>query len=74
MDVKLVVHSEGEPVVQLTKTMRIVQTAYTALQQSPEMNRAKITHIKESIRKGTYCIDPNEIAKKIVQLESLSTI
>jgi negative regulator of flagellin synthesis FlgM len=52
--------------LELSDKARLLSKARTALDETPEVNSSKVEELKESVRQGTYQINFNELAKKMV--------
>jgi negative regulator of flagellin synthesis FlgM len=53
-------------VVQLSPRAKEIQVAREALASEPDVRRDKVLEISDKVRKGTYDIDPDNIAEKMV--------
>lgn len=66
-------HDTGRPSVEkVTSRIQVAvqpEEAATSLANHPEMDSEKIEQIKRAIMEGTYRIDPERIADKLIALE-----
>ena len=56
--------------VELSKTAKELQTARKLMEQVPEIRTDKVAHLKAQIENGTFEIDPDKLAEKLIK-ESL---
>ncbi len=56
--------------VTLTASARSLQKLSDAIAQTPVVNSAKVSSIKQALANGTYQIDSASVADKMIQFES----
>ncbi len=56
--------------VTLTTSARSLQKLSDAIEQTPAVNAAKVSSIKQAISSGTYQVDSASVADKLIQFES----
>ena len=56
--------------VTLTTSARSLQKLSDAVAQSPVVNSAKVSSIKQALANGTYQVDSASVAAKLIQFES----
>ena len=55
--------------VQITGAARQLATLEQAVRDAPEVNSARVAQISSSIEQGTYTVNAQDIADKLVQME-----
>lgn len=60
------VGEQNELTVSLSKTSRAIQIARKALSETPDMRTDKVEKIKQALSEGSYKIDAERTAQKIV--------
>lgn len=61
----------AEDVVQLTDLGARLQELGKAVESVPEVDRARVEQLRQALSDGTYQIDPEAIADKLVAMENL---
>jgi negative regulator of flagellin synthesis FlgM len=61
--------SAGGSDVQITGTARQLATLEQAVRDLPAVNEARVTQIRTAIEQGTYTVQPEHIADRLIQLE-----
>ena len=56
--------------VTLTSSARSLQKLSDAIAQTPVVNSAKVSSIKQALANGTYQVDSAKVADKIIQFEN----
>lgn len=56
--------------VTLTSSARSLQKLSDAIAQTPVVNSAKVSSIKQALANGTYQVDSASVADKMIQFES----
>ncbi len=56
--------------VTLTASARALQKLSDAIAETPVVNSAKVSSIKQALANGTYQVDPASVADKMIQFES----
>ncbi len=59
--------------VALTDTAKSLANVEQHLASLPEVNRARVDQLKQSINEGTYAVNSEKIAAKILAMEDLLT-
>jgi len=56
--------------VTLTDAARLMQRLEAAVAKSPQVDGARVDHIKQQIANGAYQVDPHQLAKQVAQFEA----
>lgn len=59
---------DGEQ-VELSPQAQNLRDVEKNLSQLPEVDQARVSHIKDALRDGSYSVDPARLAAKIAQFE-----
>ncbi len=57
--------------VTFTESASLLRAAEAVIEQSPEIDSARIDGIKQAIARGDYQVDPQRIAAQMLKLEGL---
>jgi negative regulator of flagellin synthesis FlgM len=63
-------HSRGADTVSLTDTAERLQSIEAKLQNTPVVDKHKVDSIRQALNEGSYQIDANKIADKLLAFES----
>ncbi|MFT4798689.1 MAG: negative regulator of flagellin synthesis FlgM [Candidatus Azotimanducaceae bacterium] len=55
--------------VDLSNEAKKLQDIEAGLKRLPEVDRERVSHIKDTLRDGNYSVDPQRLAAKIAQFE-----
>ncbi len=56
--------------VSLTDTATLIQRLSQRIAESPEVDQSRVEAIRQSLAAGSYRIDPERVAEKMIALES----
>jgi negative regulator of flagellin synthesis FlgM len=61
--------SDGGSDVQITGTARQLATLEQTVRDLPAVDEARVTQIRTAIEQGTYAVQPDQIADRLIQME-----
>jgi negative regulator of flagellin synthesis FlgM len=74
-DARAAARSQGtagsrDDTVALSGVAEVIKTTAAALAAEPAVNEARVQEIKTAVERGDYSIDPDRIARKLIEADS----